>query len=127
MPCKGLLEIPFIPPVCFTMPLDLVPGPVEKLKIHVDKGIPSATLTWTPPQNVGAVSPSICSDVSQYHIRFKPKIRKDYHEMSVDGSTTSIVLNRESGLIPHTSFTFEVRAQSRDNLGDWKSVSTHVG
>ena len=109
------------------MPLDLVPGPVEKLKIHVDKSIPSATLTWAPPQNVGADSPSTCSEVSQYHIRFKPKGRKDYREMTVDGSATSIVLNRESGLIPHTSFTFEVRTQSRDNLGDWKSVSTIVG
>ena len=106
------------------MPLDLVPGPVEKLKIHVDKTIPSATLTWTSPQNVCVGS---LSEISQYHIRFKPKGRKDYHEMTVDGSTTSIVLNRESGLTPHTSFTFEVRAQSRDNLGDWKSVSTIVG
>lgn len=106
------------------MPLDLVPGPVEKLKVHVDKSIPSATLTWAPPQNVGAER---LSDVSKYHIRFKPRGRKDYHEMTVDGSTTSVVLNRKSGLTPHTSFTFEVMAQSRDNLGDWKSVSTVVG
>ena len=106
------------------MPLDLVPGPVEKLKIHVDKSIPSATLTWAPPQNVGS---DTCSDVSQYHIRFKQKVRMHYHEMTVDGSTTSIVLNRESGLTPLTSFTFEVRAQTGNNLGDWKSVSTVVG
>ena len=106
------------------MPLDLVPGPVEKLKIHVDKSIPSVTLTWTHPQNVGAGS---LSEISQYNIRFKAKGKEDYHEMDVDGSTTSIVLNRESGLTPLTSFTFEVRAQSGDELGDWKSVSTHVG
>ena len=47
--------------------------------------------------------------------------------MNVDGSTTSLVLKRESGLTPHTTFIFEVKAQSGKYVGQWKSVSAFVG
>ena len=47
--------------------------------------------------------------------------------MTVDGFTTSLVLKRESGLTPHSTFIFEVRAQSGDYLGPWKTVAAFVG
>ena len=103
----------------------LNPDPVESLKIHVDSCIPSVTLTWAPPQNSGVGSPDSCLDVSRYLIRFKP--RGTRHDITVDGSTTSLVLKRESGLIPHTTSIFEVRAQCGDYLGQWKTVSAFVG
>ena len=105
----------------------LDPDPVENLKIYMDPCVPSVTLTWAPPQNAGLASPDSCLDVSRYHIRFKPKGRWRYDEMTVDGSTTSLDLKRESGLTPHTTFIFEVRPQSGDRLGQWKTVSAFVG
>ena len=79
-------------------------------------------LTWDPPANA-----SEAGNVTVYHLWFKPKGREHYREMTVDGSATSVVLARESGLIPQTTYDFGVRAQSGDGLGDWKIVSTYVG
>ena len=45
----------------------------------------------------------------------------------MNGSTTSIVLSEESGLSLHAPFTFEVRAQSGDDFGEWKEVSAFIG
>ena len=109
---------------CFSA---LDPDPVENLKVHMDPCVPSVTLTWAPPQNSGLPSPDSCLDVSRYHIRFKSKGTRRYKEMTVDGSTTSLVLKRESGLTPHTTFIFEVSAQSGDCVGQWKTVSVFVG
>ena len=91
--------------------------------------VPSVTLTWAPPQNAGLASPDSCLDVSRYHIRFKQKGTWHYKEMTVDadGSKPRLVLERGSGLIPHTTFIFEVKAQSGDRLGQWKTVSVFVG
>ena len=105
----------------------LNPDPVENLKIHVDPCIPSVTLTWAPPQNSGIGSPDSCLNVSRYLIRFKPRGAWQYKEITVDGSMTSLVLKRESGLTPHTTSIFEVRAQCGDNVGQWKTVSAFVG
>ena len=105
----------------------LNPDPVENLKIHVDPCIPSVTLTWAPPQNSGVGSPDSCLDVSRYLIRFKPRGAWHYKEITVDGSTTSLVLKRDSGLTAHTTSIFEVRAESGDNVGQWKTVSAFVG
>ena len=93
----------------------------------MDPSIPSVTLTWAPPQNSGVASPDSCSDVSRYHIRFKERGTQHYKEMTVDGSTTSLVLKKESGLTPHTTFIFEVKAQSGKYVGQWKTVSAFVG
>ena len=101
----------------------LIPDPVENLKIDVDQDAPSVTLDWEPPQNVGARP---WSDVSSYWIRFKPQGKKYYEEMNVDSFTTSVVLKRDSGLIPHTRSIFEVRAQCGDDLGKWKQVSAFI-
>ena len=45
----------------------------------------------------------------------------------MDGSTTSLVLKKESWLTPHTTFIFEVKAQSGKYVGQWKTVSAFVG
>ena len=79
-------------------------------------------LTWDPPANAGDAG-----SVTVYHLYFKPEGTERYSEMSVDGSTTSVLLDRESGLIPQTTYDFGVRAQSGNNMGDWKMVSTYVG
>ena len=144
--------------IYFIIPLALVPDPVEDLKAHVDSSVPSVALCWTPPQNVGARTPSSCSDVSCYQIRIKSSRRQhsnsdkccglywerngvfskhfgiisytkkqNYYEISVGGSTTSIVLDRETGLTPHSTFTFEVRAQCGEDVGQWRAVQVFVG
>ena len=82
---------------------------------------PSAILTWDPPHNVNA------GDVRSYHIRFKPEERQHYNEVKVNGSTTRIVLRKKDGLSLHTTFTFEVRAQSGDDFGEWEVVSELIG
>ena len=97
------------------------------LKVALDPNIPSVTLTCQPPQNVCPGSQRCTSDVSSYHIRFKPQRRDYYDEMSVSSSTTSVVLKRDSGLILHTTSIFEVRAQCGDNLGEWTIVSANIG
>ena len=121
--CHNLLRC-IIPFFCHSA---LDPDPVENLKIHVDPCTPSVTLTWAPPQNSGVGSPDSCLDVSRYLIRFKPRGTWRYNEIIVDGSTTILVLKRESGLTPHTTSIFEVRAESGNNLGQWKTVSAFVG
>ena len=45
----------------------------------------------------------------------------------MNGDITSIVFSEESGLSLHATFTFEVRAQSGDKLGEWKAVSAFIG
>ena len=101
------------------------PDTVEKLKINVNPKIPSVTLNWGPPLILE--TGTRISDISRYHIRFKQNRGRHYEEAFVDGSTTSIVLTRESRLTTHTTFTFEVRAQSGDDVGQWKAVSAFVG
>jgi len=109
-------------------PAALVPDPVHNLKISVEPNIPTVALTWDPPCNVVETGTQ-CSllHAIQYHIRFKPNEREHYDEVSVDSSTTSMVLNRESGLIPLTTSTFEVRAQCGEDLGDWNVISGYIG
>jgi len=113
-------------PLPFTIPVALIPDPVGKLKVDLDPGVPSVTLSWTPPQNTEAEPQSCHSDVSRYHIRFKPKERQLYYHIDVDSSTTRIDFNRESGLIPHKTFIFEVRAQCGDAFGQWKAESALI-
>ena len=103
-----------------------VPGPIENLKIDVNPKVPSVTLTWDPPQNVEVVTQCSRSEM-KYHIRFKPLEREHYDDKIVDSSTTTIVLKRDSGLIPHATTIFEVKAQCGDDLGEWTAVSKYIG
>ena len=51
-----------------------------------------------------------------------------YKEKFLDGSITTTILRRESGLTPLTVSTFGVRAYSGYNISQkWKTVSTFVG
>ena len=83
--------------------------------------VPSVTLTWDPPSNVGAGTQSY---VTQYHVRFKPRGRNN---AKICCSATSIVLDKDSGLIPLTTYRFGVRAQCGDCIGLWKAVSSYFG
>ena len=50
------------------------------------------------------------------------------NEKVVNGSTTSSVITRESGLRPLTTFTFKVRAYSGDDVSrEWRTVSRFIG
>ena len=95
------------------------------MKATVDPKVPSVDLTWDPPTNT-----SDAGDVTKYHICFKQDGKEwcESEEMTVDGSTTSIVLTRESGLVPLlTTYDFAVRAQSGEDIGEWETVSAYFG
>ena len=47
--------------------------------------------------------------------------------LTVKAPTTSILLTRESGLIPLTTCDFKVRARSQDGATKWRTVSTCFG
>ena len=99
------------------------PDPVEKLTATVDTHTPSVTLKWDPPANAGFPG---C--ITKYHVRFCGKENCCYNESTVDGSTTTTVITRESGLRPLTDTTFEVRACCGDDVSpEWRTVSTFVG
>ena len=106
-------------------PTALVPNPVGNLSSSVNPNVPSVTLTWDPPSNFGDGIQCPWSDVTKYHIRFKPK-RGNCFEIH-DCFTTSIVFNRDSGLTPLTTSVLEVRAQCGNCIGQWKTVSTFIG
>ena len=99
------------------------PDPVQKLTATVDTHKPSVTLKWDPPANA-----RYPGDVTKYQICFWDKEKGCYVESTVDGSTTTTVITRESGLRPLTTTTFEVRACSGDDVSpEWRTVSTFVG
>ena len=81
------------------------------------------TLKWDPPANAGDVG-----DVTKYQVRFWDKESCCYGGKTVNGSTTTTVITRESGLRPLTETTFGVRACSGDDVSrEWRTVSTFVG
>ena len=50
------------------------------------------------------------------------------HQCStVKAPTTSILLTRESDLIPLTTYDFKVRARSQDGAAEWRTVSAYFG
>ena len=101
----------------------LTPDPVQNLKATEDTHEPSVTLKWDPPANAASEG-----DVTKYQVRFRGKENCCYIESTVDGSTTTTVITRESGLRPLTDTTFEVRACSGDAVSrEWRTVSKFVG
>ena len=101
---------------------DLVPDPVQSLSTAVNSDIPSVTLSWMRPGNVQVVE-----ELTEYHIRFKPFGDEEYVEKTLSGSTTKVVLTRESGLVPLKNYHFQVRAQSGYCKGEWKEVTALYG
>ena len=80
-------------------------------------------LKWDPPVNAGYPG-----DVTKYQVCFWDKGRNCYNESTVNGSTTTTVITRESGLRPLTETTFEVRACSGDGVSQkWRTATTFVG
>ena len=101
----------------------LTPDTVQNLTAAVDSRKPSVTLKWDPPANAGHPG-----DVTKYQIRFWDKEKGCYNERTVDGSTTTTVITRESGLRPLTETTFVVRACSGDDVSqERRTVSRFVG
>ena len=99
------------------------PDPVEKLTATADTHKPSVTLKWDPPANAGYPG-----YITKYQVRFWNKEKGCYIESTVDGSTTTTVITRESGLRPLTVTTFEVRACSgRDACPEWRTESAFIG
>ena len=101
----------------------LTPDPVLNLTASVDTHKPTVALNWDLPANAGYPG-----DVTMYQVRFWDKENGCYKESAVEGSTTTTVITRESGLRPRTETTFEVRACSGDDVSqEWRTVSAFVG
>ena len=100
----------------------LTPDPVQNLTAVVDTHTPSVTLHWDPPANA-----AYAGYVTKYEVHFNNDI--SFHgEKFVNGSTTTTVITRESGLRPLSTFTFKVRAYSGDDVSrEWRTVSRFVG
>lgn len=110
---------------CFLFhPSALDPDPVRDLSAGVDPTVPSITLSWDPPTN--AIN---CEMVAayKYQIRISPVRVEQHIELTVDGSTTRVILTRELGLTPLTQYHFQVRPMAGDDAGDWRSVSAYFG
>ena len=81
------------------------------------------TLNWDPPANTAHVG-----DITKYEIHFRDNDSSFHGEKVVNGSTTTTIITRESGLRPLTRFTFKVRAYNHDDVGgEWRTASTFVG
>ena len=89
----------------------------------MDTHNPSVTLNWDPPANAAHAG-----YVTKYEVHFQNHDSGFHGEEFVNGSTTTTVITRESGLRPLSTFTFKVRAYSGDGVSqEWKTVSTFVG
>jgi len=102
---------------------DLVPGPVQNLRKVTDPKRASVRLIWDPPLNFKRPG-----EVTAYHIRFKPCDKSTYDEMTVDVTTTSILLTRSLGLKASTMHSFEVRALNAEHAAtEWTVISAFIG
>ena len=117
--CKQVLRF-YIHLICVATAL--TPDPVQNLTAVVDTHTSSVTLNWDPPANAAHAG-----YVTKYEVHFNNDI--SFHgEKVVNGSTTTTVITRESGLKPLTTFTFKVRACSGDNASqEWMTVSRFIG
>ena len=81
------------------------------------------TLNWYPPANAADAG-----DITKYEIHFRDNDRSFHGEKVVNGSTTTTIITRQSGLRPLTTFTFKVRACSGDYASQvWRTVSKFIG
>ena len=101
----------------------LTPDPVQNLTPDVNSHEPSVTLNWDPPANAAHAG-----DITKYEICFQDNETHFSGVKVENGSTTATVITRQSGLRPLTTFTFNVRACSGDDVSrEWRTVSTFVG
>jgi len=113
----------------YLFPAALVPGQVQNLRSTLDTNIPSLTLNWDIPSNV-----ETAEEVTAYDICFRPAgswwrswWRKDHYKMTVDSPATSILITRENGLNPLTTYEFEVRARNDHGVGEWNKGFKYIG
>jgi len=100
----------------------LDPDLVRHLSADVDENVPSLTLSWTPPVNIQSAN-----EVTEYQIRFNPFGSEHFNEMTVSGSTNSVVFTRDLSLVPMVHYHFQVRAKSGNKEGEWRDVSAYYG
>ena len=72
--------------------------------------------------------------MTAYDICFRPAgswwrswWRKDYYKMTVDSPATSVLITRENGLNPLTTYDFEVRARNDHGEGEWNKGFKYIG
>ena len=96
-----------------------VPGPVHNLKFT--QNTHSLRLNWDKPRNAEM-------SVTAYDIRFKQSrilVGDDYSKMTVNASTTSVLLTEAYGYQPLKMYDLEVRARNDGHEGQWiKVIST---
>ena len=104
----------------------MIPGPVQNLKLTLDKNKPSLTLDWEPPTNVDLSNPA---ELTQYEISFKGEEQEGYSiQKIVPSSSTTLTLTSESGLILDCICQFSVRAKNCDDqTGNWTSATKLIG
>lgn len=88
----------------------------------VDPHEPSLALTWERPSNIWNAR-----EVVAYEVHFKTSGADEYEERVESCYTTGITFTRELGLVPLTSYEFQVRARSEDGAGEWRKVSAYFG
>jgi len=95
---------------------DSVPRPVQNLRFTLNTH--SLRLNWDKPSNAE-------TSVTAYDIRFKQSrslVGDDYSKMTVNASTTSVLLTEASGYQPLKMYDLEVRARNGGHEGKWSKV-----
>jgi len=67
--------------------------------------------------------------VTAYDIRFRPAGSwwiQGYRKIAVNSPATTVLLTRENGLNPLTTYEFEVRARNDHCEGEWSKVSIYI-
>ena len=90
-----------------------VPGPVQNLSLNAH----SLRLNWDKPSNA-----KTSGDVTAYDIRFRQSRSRVYSNMTVNASTTSVLLTEASGYQPLKTYGLEVRARNDGHKGKWSKV-----
>ena len=104
----------------------MTPGPVQNLKLTLDRSKPSLTLNWEPPTNIDLSNPA---ELTQYEISFKSTKEQEHSiQMIVSSPSTTVTLTRRSGLILDSVCQFSVRAKNcYDQTGEWVSKTMLIG
>ena len=92
------------------------------MSLAVDPHEPSMALSWERPSNIWNAT-----EVVAYEVYFKSSEADEYEERVESCYTTGITFTRELGLVPLTSYDFQVRARSEDGVGEWRKMSAYFG
>ena len=101
----------------------MTPGPVQNLKLTLDRSKPSLTLNWEPPTNIDLSNPA---ELTQYEISTKEQ--EHSIQTFVSSPSTTITLTRRSGLKLDSVCQISVRAKNcYDQTGKWVSKKILIG